>query len=76
MTARQPRFEVVRGDDGWFARFIAANGREVWRTSETYRRQAGARNAVDSIAVLVFLYAPLNRHPEVRILDERTGASS
>lgn len=49
MSARQPRFEVVRSDAGWFARFIAANGREVWRTSETYTQKKGATNALHVI---------------------------
>lgn len=40
------RFEVVRSDAGHFARFIAANGKEVWRTSEVYKRRQGAENAI------------------------------
>ena len=45
MSARQPRFEVVRGDSGYWARFIAANGKTVW-TTETYRRRRTAEDAV------------------------------
>ena len=49
MSARAPRFEVVRSDAGWFARFIASNGREVWRTSEVYARRRAADTAVRSL---------------------------
>lgn len=59
------RFEVVRGDDGWFARFIAANGREIWRTSETYKRRHGADRAV------AMLWEQYDSH-DVVSLDERT----
>lgn len=42
-----PRYEVVSAaTDRHWARFIAGNGREVWRTSETYKRRRGAVNAV------------------------------
>ena len=47
MSARQPRFEVVHsGPRCFFGRFIAANGKEVWRTSETYKRRRDAHQAV------------------------------
>jgi len=63
---KRPRFQIVRGDAGWFARFIAANGREVWRTSETYKRRAGADRAV---ALLWEDYTAHDVGPDV---DERT----
>ena len=84
MSARQPRFEVVRGDDGWFARFIAANGREVWRTSETYHRRGAVHRAIglatghpvvawrDTWEVPSALVD--NGLLEVRHLDERAGS--
>lgn len=33
----------------WYACFIARNGRETWRTSETYKRIHGAENAAVSL---------------------------
>jgi uncharacterized protein YegP (UPF0339 family) len=49
MTTRQPRFEIVRTDAGHVVRFIASNGREVWRTSESYARQKAALRAIELI---------------------------
>lgn len=53
MSARQPRFEICRGDDydsnPWWARYRAANGRIVWVT-ENYARREGAENALASLA--------------------------
>ena len=47
---RYPRFEVVHsGPRCFFGRFIAANGKEVWRTSETYKRRRDARHAIACI---------------------------
>lgn len=46
--SRSPRFEICRGDDGWWARFRAANGRVVWVT-ETYERRRAAENAMRAI---------------------------
>lgn len=40
------RFEVVRSDAGFFGRFIANNGKEIWRTSEVYERRRTAVRAV------------------------------
>lgn len=67
--SRQPRFEVVRSDAGWFARFVAANGREVWRTSETYQRQ---RAAVHAVVMLTYNMGSWADVPETRQVDERT----
>lgn len=52
MTARRPRFEIVRTDAAqpWHARYRAANGRIVW-TTETYARRDGAVNALRSLVV-------------------------
>jgi uncharacterized protein YegP (UPF0339 family) len=44
----QPRFEICRGDDGWWARFRAANGRVVWVT-ETYERRRAALAAINAL---------------------------
>lgn len=46
--SRQPRFEVCRGDDGWWARFRATNGRVVWVT-ETYQRRRAAVRAIEAM---------------------------
>ncbi len=48
MTAREPRFEIVRSDAGWHARFRAANGRIVWVT-ESYSRERAARAAIRAL---------------------------
>lgn len=42
------QFEIVRGDatQPWLARWKSGNGREVFRTSETYKGRAGAENAI------------------------------
>jgi uncharacterized protein YegP (UPF0339 family) len=48
VTAREPRFEIVRTDAGWHARFRAANGRIVW-TTEVYARRGKAVNAIQLI---------------------------
>lgn len=62
---RESRFEIVRTDAGWLGRFVAANGREVWRTSETYKRRAGADRAV------ALLWEQYTAH-DVVDRDERT----
>lgn len=68
MTAA--RFEVVHTDAGWFARFIASNGREVWRTSETYKRERTATRAI-RLASDAHSLCPCNDSLEVRLVDER-----
>lgn len=66
--SRQPRFEIVRGDAGWHARFIAANGRIIFWT-ENYTRRRGAVNA---IALLdTELAADAARPDNIRGVDER-----
>lgn len=83
---KKPRFELVRTDAAqpWMARYRAANGPEVWRTSENYTQRRGALNAIR----LFTGHAPVDKghglevrvsefiHPdqllEVRELDERT----
>lgn len=45
----ESRFEIVRTDAGWHARYIAANGQTVW-TTESYRQKATAVRAVDTLA--------------------------
>lgn len=79
------RFEIVRTDAGHFARFIASNGREIWRTSETYTRRRGAERAVSLIGGPI-RHSPFADWPEVwvswsdmplevRDVDERTDRS-
>lgn len=58
---RQPRFEICRGDDGWWARFRAANGRVVFVT-ETYERRRGAVRAINVIAGGPSTGSILDRH--------------
>ena len=85
MSRRKPRFEVVRSDAGWFARFVGANGRKVWQT-EVYARPLAAFHAIALITgepvrvhnggfeVKSWALAPETVHLEVREVDERTGA--
>lgn len=66
MSARDPRVEVVRSDAGWFGRYIASNGKEIWRTSEVYTRRRGVERAVE----LVFgpiTQSPFGGWPEVHL---------
>jgi uncharacterized protein YegP (UPF0339 family) len=85
MSTRTPRFELVSRDTGHFARYIAANGKEVWRTSETYKRLKGAERAVELIAghpikefqgaheiAAPYTLAPETGLREVRYVEERT----
>jgi uncharacterized protein YegP (UPF0339 family) len=54
---RPPHFEIVKSKRNkrqpWFARIVASNGRQIWRTSENYTRKRDARRA----CILVHLYA-------------------
>lgn len=65
--SRQPRFEIVRGDDGWWARFRAANGRVVWVT-EMYQRRRAAEAAVVMLTYNMGSWGPV---PDVIEVDER-----
>ena len=51
MSAREPRFEVVHTDAGWFARFVASNGQKVWQT-EVYQRRRAAGRAIEVVVGL------------------------
>jgi uncharacterized protein YegP (UPF0339 family) len=46
---KKPRYVLLRSTKHgeFYAQFIAANGKEVWRTSETYKRRGGVRKAID-----------------------------
>jgi uncharacterized protein YegP (UPF0339 family) len=66
--SRQPRFEVVRTDDGWHARFRAANGRIVW-TTEVYTRRSAA---VQALTILDWTTAEGSNAVHI---DEREPAS-
>jgi uncharacterized protein YegP (UPF0339 family) len=68
---RQPRFEICRGDDGWWARFRAANGRIVWVT-ETYERRRAAVAAVELICEAPVLTSPFADWPEVEFGPRNT----
>ena len=65
MTAREPRWEIVRTDAGWHARFRASNG-AVLVASETYGRRRDAVRCVRLVGG-----APRHSLVEVRDVDER-----
>jgi uncharacterized protein YegP (UPF0339 family) len=86
-TKREPRFEVVRTDNGFHARYRARNGRIVWWT-ENYRRQNKAMHAITLITggrvqsdMLGSLEVPVHWHVtdfeivEVRLIDERQAVA-
>ena len=68
MSKREPRFEVVRSDAGWFARFRAANGQKVWQT-ESYTRRRAAWNAISVLDTAAAAEAAVPSR--VREVDER-----
>lgn len=85
---RDPYFAVVRTDSGWLTRFVAANGKEVWRSTETYRKRINAVAAVELICGASIFETAHNEHPEVhywqgnlerptevREVDERTAVT-
>ena len=71
MSARQPRWEIVRTADGWHARFRASNG-AVIVSSEPYTRR---RDAVRAVAIVGDSPSYSNGKDadlvEVRDVDER-----
>lgn len=74
------RYDVVRTDAGWHARFIAANGRTVFVT-ESYTRKRAAENAIETITGRFIQRSGLERFAayiwshdgvtEVRYVDQR-----
>lgn len=47
----KPGIHVIQDDTGeWYANLIAPNGREIWRTSEIYKRKATAVSALKYIS--------------------------
>ena len=77
-----PRFEIVRANVGYHARFRAANGRIVWWT-ETYTRRRGAFEALahfgkyayaDSTPWQFAIFTQRYGSVEVRDVDERGSA--
>lgn len=75
------RFEIVRTDAGWHARYVAANHRIVWWT-ENYGRRRGAVRAIDGFVhplgfevnqadTRIENWLRSNRLP-IRDVDERT----
>lgn len=44
---KRPKFVIRRAaNKEFYGQFIAANGKEVWRTSETYKRRSSVVKAV------------------------------
>lgn len=45
---KQAKFQILRSviNGEFYARFLAKNGKEVWRTSETYHRIASVQKAI------------------------------
>lgn len=74
MSGRESRWEVVHTDAGWLCRFIAANGREVLRSSETYTRRAAAERAMWLARdAAIRHYERRNLTLEIRDVDERAS---
>lgn len=89
---RAARFEVVLsdGDQPWFGREMAGNGKERWRTSETYASREGVERAILGHARMFWCAAVLHKaagltalHVDkhrtdrgivVRFVDERTAS--
>lgn len=59
-----PRFEIVRTDAGFHARFRAANGRIVWVTESLTKRRHAVR-AVELICGDKVHETPYNDRPEI-----------
>lgn len=73
------RFEIVRHDEGYFARYVAANNRIVWVTPGLYARLRDAENALESMTDR-FIYRVQGKsfitnhggiQRDVKYLDER-----
>lgn len=70
------RFEIVRVDGGYFARFVAANNRVVWVTPGLLSRRRTAYAAIESVAREFIYPTPVAVfHIEVRDIDEREATS-
>lgn len=48
LMKKKPKIQILKSviNGEFYARLIASNGKEVWRTSETYERIAGVRGAI------------------------------
>lgn len=54
-----PRIEIKRATNKeFYAVVIAKNGKQVWKTSETYKRKASVRNALELIGGLWTQFEP------------------
>lgn len=60
-----PRFDVVRTDNGWHARFRASNGRVVWTTEVHTTR----RRALDAVWIVAETFNGFVHDREVRIWE-------
>lgn len=69
MSARMPRWEIVRTDAGFHARFRASNGRVIV-SSEVYGRRTAAAHAIKVVA-REFGVPWVRLTTEVRDIDER-----
>lgn len=74
MNAR--RFEIVRSEAGWFARFVAGNSAKVWQT-EVYARRRTCLRAIELVTgmraynVQGSWFITIHRTVEIREVDER-----
>lgn len=46
---------LVRSDENgeYYLKIVARNGRQTWRTSETYKRKSGCMKALNSLYMLI-----------------------
>lgn len=70
------RFEIVRTEDGYFARFVAANNRIVWVTPGLLSRREAAKKAIETVAKSFTLTAPRWTYmgDQLRIYVQGVGA--
>lgn len=74
MSKRQPRFEIVRTDAGWHARYKSANGEKVWTTEANgYRKERTAIAAIESFTGYEVTVQPNTENLEVYKWDIKLG---
>lgn len=70
MSARKPRWEIVRTDAGWHARYVTSNGKTIV-SSEVYTRRENAVRAMWIVRDDAIAHYESRRDVEVRDIDER-----